>query len=115
VKKIKRRGSIDMVDPNSRDYKPDEIDEDPRFKRASYEALFVQIFFTVAILIVGAVAYLTGGGDPAGMHFFFGWPMWYIAGFLAAIVFIVIGLIWLYTKFGSDSLEARVEYRKEGK
>lgn len=102
-----------MKDLDSREYDISEIDEDPRFAQARKEALFVQVFFTAAIFVVILVCFLTGRGDPNEMTFFFGWPMWYVYGFLTAVAAIVIGLVWLNKGFKKHSLEAIADDKEE--
>ena len=96
-----------MKDLDSRDYDVSEIDEDPRFARARQESLFIQSFLGGGIVLVIAVAFLTGSGqDPSTMKFVLGWPMWFVYSLSTAAVITVISLAWLLLKFKSPSFAA---------
>lgn len=81
-----------VIDPNSRDYSLQDIEEDPRFKvclREFFICLAVYFVYAGMLLIF---MYTLGAGDPKGYTYVLGMPLWFFLC-LASLV-LIIGVVW---------------------
>lgn len=90
------RRMLAQVSLDSTDYEIDAISNyDYRFEAGKKDALFLHLLGIGACLVATAWMYVFGSGDPSGMSYFLGFPVWISGTVLIYLAMFVVGIVYI--------------------